>query len=70
MRAVTKKGKLTLTFTDHYPVVVDLEMPKTAQGMELQNYLDWNTSKPWGWQAYKQNGEISAVELCTIENSK
>ena len=32
-RAVTKHGKLTLTFTDHYPVVVDLEMPKAAQGM-------------------------------------
>ena len=27
-RAVTKKGRLTCTFTDHYPVVVDLEMPR------------------------------------------
>ena len=39
---------------------------KAAQGIELQNNLEWNTSKPGGWEAYKQAGEISAVELCRI----
>ena len=29
-RSVTKNGKLTFTFIDHYPVVVDLEMPIAA----------------------------------------
>ena len=35
-RVVTKKGKLTLNYTDHYPVMVELEMPKSSQGMDPQ----------------------------------
>ena len=65
-RAVTKHGKLTLTFTDHYPVVVDLEMPKAAQGMEVQNKPEWNTRKPGGWEAYEKAGESYAVKLSEI----
>ena len=47
-RVVAKKGKLTLKYTGHYPIIVDLEIPKASQGMELQKELEWNTSKPGG----------------------
>ena len=65
-RAVTKHGKLTVTFTDHYPIVVDLEMPKASQGMESQNKLEWNTRKPGGWEAYEKAGESFAAKLVEI----
>ena len=69
-RAATKNGKLTLTFTDHYLVVVDLEMPKSSQGMEPQSKLEWNTNKPGGWEVYQKAGENNARDLCDIAEDK
>ena len=69
-RAATKNGKLTLTFTDHYPVVVDLEMPKSSQGMEPQSKLEWNTNKPGGWEVYQKAGENNARDLCDLAEDK
>ena len=58
-RAVTNNQKLTLTFTDHYAVV--LEMPNAASGLELQRQLEWNTSKPGVWEAFKKADKSNDV---------
>ena len=31
-RATVKAGKVSLTYPDHYPVILTLEMPKTKKG--------------------------------------
>ena len=65
-RVVARKGKLTLNYTDHYPIIVDLEIPKASKGMELQKELEWNTSKPGGWKAFKEAGERNAEKLMQL----
>ena len=65
-RALAKKGKLTLTFTDHFPVIVDLLMPQASQGMDSQGELHWNTSKPGGWKAFEEAGERQASKIVQI----
>ena len=54
-RAITKDGRITVTFTDHYGVVVDLEMPRS--GLEQKSEPQWNTKKPGGWKAFAEAGE-------------
>ena len=65
-RAGTNKAKLTVTFTDHFPVIVDLEMPRSSQGMKGQGELEWNTSKPGGWETFEETGEREAARIAEI----
>ena len=44
-------GSLVFKFTDHYPVVVVLEMPKD-EGLKLKPEPHWNTHKPGAWEKY------------------
>ena len=65
-RALTKKGKLTLSYTDHFPVIVDLLMPRASQGMDGQDELLWNTNMPGGWKAFEEAGERQARKIAEI----
>ena len=47
--AVKKGGGVGVVFTDHYPVLVELEMPK-AENANKKPETSWNTMKPGGWK--------------------
>ena len=53
-RVITKgDGTLTFTFTKHYPLVVNLEMPRVKKVKE-KTEPHWNTHKPGAWDKYKE----------------
>ena len=47
-------------------MIVDLKMPRSSQGMEGQGVLEWNTSKPGGWEAFEEAGENQAARIAQI----
>ena len=63
-RAVSKGGKLGLTYTDHFPVLVELEMPRVEPDKKLPP--GWNLSKPGGWKTYEEECEKVAGGLLRI----
>ena len=63
-RAVLKQGKISVTYTDHLPVLVQLEMPKTEPLEKVPS--NWNLNKPGGWKEYEEEGEKVAEKLCDI----
>ena len=48
-RAIKKKGGVGVVYTDHYPILVELEMPK-AEETRQKLKPSWNTLKPGGWE--------------------
>ena len=63
-RAVWKKGRMSLTYTDHFPVLIDLEMPRSEPPEKLP--AKWNLNKPGGWKRYEEEAEKAAEKLCDI----
>ena len=49
-RAVAKKRGLGLTYNDHFPLWLGLEMPRAQPADKLPS--GWNLSKPGGWNKY------------------
>ena len=46
-RAVAKQGGTGVTYTDHFPTLVEVEMPRAEQSKEDAKPA-WNTQKPGG----------------------
>ena len=69
-RVVAKKGKLTLTYTDHFPVIVDLQLLKSSQGMELKKQLEWNTSKQGGSKSFEHTWKIKADKIAELAKNE
>ena len=55
-------GALTFTFTDHYPLVIDLEMPK-AEKVKERTEPHWNTHKPGVWNKYREVTDSMAEKI-------
>ena len=50
-----KEGRLGVTHTDHFRVLVELKMPQAQPAGKLP--LNWNLNKPGGWKKYEEEGE-------------
>ena len=68
-RAVIKKGVLATTFTDHYPILVELEMPRVEESKEKPKST-WNTRKPGGWEIYKELTNKVARQIEVIADNE
>ena len=68
-RAVIKKGSLATTFTDHYPILVELEMPRVEESKEKPKST-WNTRKPGGWEIYKELTNKVARQIEVIADNE
>ena len=60
-RAVSKKGKLGVTYSNHFPVLVDLKMPRAGPPDKLP--AKWNLNKPGGWKLYEEESDRIAEKL-------
>ena len=67
-RPLTKGGRITVKYTDHYGVVVDLEMPMAEEEPTVPP--GWNTNKPGGWEAFKEAGEKHAEDIQEIVDNE
>ena len=67
-RATVKQGKLGLTFTDHFPIIVELQMPCAEPAEKLP--LGWNLNKPGGWERYHDEAERIAEKIEMLSNDK
>ena len=56
---VGESGGLIFKFTDHYPVVVILEMPE-AEDVKQKPEPHWNTHKPGAWEKYLVASDAAA----------
>ena len=63
---VNRKGEISLTFPDHFPVIVELEMPTKDSISETKTR--WNTNKPGGWEKFKETTDKFANEIKEIVN--
>ena len=68
-RAVMKQGSLAVTYTDHYPILVELEMPRVEKSMEKPK-ATWNTRKPGGWEKYKELSNKAPVQIEVIADDE
>ena len=65
-RAVSKRGGgLAVVFTDHFPSLLELEMPK-AEDDKLKVKLSWNTQKHGAWEKYKEESNKVAEKIGMI----
>ena len=61
-RVVTKNGKLTITPTDHYTVILKLvNLPSSMD--ERVRPVVWNLDKPGGWNSYKELTDSRADDI-------
>ena len=67
-RAVAKKGALGLTYADHYPLWLELQMPRAEPAGRLP--ADWNLSKPGGWKKYEEESEKVADLIEMLADDK
>ena len=67
-RAVTKGDGLGVVYTDHFPSILELQMPKAEESME-KPVLAWNTVKPGAWEKYKEisNKVAEQIELIVAD---
>ena len=56
-----KKGQLGVTYTDHFPVIVELKLPEAEPAGKLP--LNWNLNKQGGWKKYEDEGEKVAAKI-------
>ena len=63
---VNRKGEITSTYSDHYPVIVELEMPTVESKSEKKTR--WNVDKPGGWDKYKETSNKFAKDIKKIVN--
>ena len=68
-RAVIRKGSLATTFTDHHPILVELEMPRVEESKEKPKST-WNTRKPGGWEIYKELTNKMARQIEVIADNE
>ena len=65
-RVVTKgAGGLTFVFTDHFPSLIELEMPKSEESKQKVK-TSWNTQKPGAWERYKDESNKVAEKIKII----
>ena len=50
-----------MTYTDHFPVIVELKLPAAQPDGKLP--LNWNLNKPGGWKKYEDEGEKVAAKI-------
>ena len=65
---VNRKGETKSTFSDHFPLIVELKMP-TAE-VKSENKTRWNVNKPGGWDVYKETSNKLANEIEKIVADK
>ena len=58
---VTKGQKLGLTYADHYPLIIRLEMPKSD--VEAKPEARWNVNKPGAWEMYEKVSDEAAEKI-------
>ena len=68
MRVVISKGVFKKTFTDHFPLWVEFEMP--AKDSKPKEEPRWNIYKPGGWETYKEVSDKYAEELENVIDNK
>ena len=51
-RPVLKKNGLAVVFTDHFPSLIELKMPKAEESRQSAK-VSWNTQKPGAWEKYE-----------------
>ena len=54
-KVAMKKGKRKLIYSDHFPLILKLEMPKRGMKTVQQSY--WNLQTPGGWGRYRELSE-------------
>ena len=64
-RAVARGGGVGVVFTDHFPSLIELEMPRSEETKEKPN-LCWNTHKPGAWEVYKEESDKIADKINMI----
>ena len=64
-RAVNKEDGLGVTYTDHFPSIIEMLMPKAEESVE-KPALSWNTVKPGSWEKYKEISDKVAEEIKAI----
>ena len=68
-RAVKKVSDVGVVFTDHYPILVELVMPK-AENTTKKPEPSWNTMKPGGWEKFKELSDKVADKINKIVADK
>ena len=68
-RTVAKKTGIGVVYTDHYPTLVEVEMPVAEQNSDTIKPT-WNTQKPGGWDRYTElsNKVAEEIELLVEED--
>ena len=61
-RAVSKMPGIGVVYTDHYPTLVEVEMPVAEQNSDNIKPT-WNTQKPGGWEMYTELSNKVAEEI-------
>jgi hypothetical protein len=56
-RPVWNRGKLTLKYSDHFPVLLSLTNLPRAKEEKEEKAVRWNLAKEGGWENYKVLGE-------------
>ena len=64
-RAVNKEDGLGVTYTDHFPSIIEMLMPKAEESVE-KPALSWNTGKPGSWEKYKEISDKVAEDIKAI----
>jgi hypothetical protein len=67
-RVVVRGGKVSLTYSDHFPLMVELEMPTVEEKKE--KVTTWNVNKPGGWEKYKESSDEFAEKIEDIVESE
>ena len=60
-RVVTKDKRLGLTYADHYPLIIKLEMPRSE--IEATTEASWNVNKPGAWEDYEKISDEEAEKI-------
>ena len=69
-RVVTKgAGGLTFVFTDHFPSLIELEMPNSEESKQKVK-TSWNTQKPGAWERYKDESNKVAEKIKIIAENE
>ena len=61
---VSRRGEIGSVYPDHYPVMLELEMPTGTEVKEKERM--WNVKKPGGWDNYKSTSDKYAEDIIKI----
>ena len=67
-RVTWSKGKMTTRSTDHYSLMLELNMPRKEN--KKKTICVWNKQKPGGWDAYKEETEAAKDQMEEVINDK